>query len=539
LHLQRENNILDSFCAYETFEVKAESLSSYIVRISFVAAVVMDPFFYYIPIIDQDNKCLGMDKKLWTGSLIFRSLLDFIALVHLLYRLVLFKEDRGYRPQVFTSVSIDVVTSVSIDVFALLPIPQLIMGVAFYKIWGSGSIRQLKWSGWYLLGQSLLRICRIRQELERIKNIGILRKATAYFGFYILLSHVLGALWYFLSIDREISCWHSACVNHNTYPKRCIDAFYCDRPTIASRNITFLNEHCSINISDGDSSVPFNFGIFLDALNTDIVGHVNLLRKFIYCFWWGLRNVSNFGTNLMTSTYEAENLFAICISVYSFLLLTLIAATAGAPLQAPVSEQRRRKILMENLKSWNISGPDLPVDLAKEIWSSIDKKVEENEDADLKNDIFSILPAETREPLQRFLCMEILRTVPVLEMMGRKALGKICDYLKPATYKESSFIFRIGDPLDCMLFIIKGTVWTYSRTSSTSATSSKMAARLLGKGQFYGEELLNSPDFTKLPISTEHVKTRGKVQAFALMADDLATVVANNRANNDDIVEIN
>ncbi|TQE04645.1 hypothetical protein C1H46_009728 [Malus baccata] len=134
--------------------------------------------------------------------------------------------------------------------------------------------------------------------------------------------------------------------------------------------------------------------------------------------------------------------------------------------------------------------------------------------------------------------------VPVLEMLGTQALEKICDYLKPVTYKENSFIFRMGDPLDFMLFIIKGTVCTYSWTSSTSATSSKMAAGLLGEGQFYGEDLLNSPDFTQLPISTEHVKTRGKVQAFALMADDLATAVANNCANNnceeveDDVVEI-
>ncbi|TQE04669.1 hypothetical protein C1H46_009752 [Malus baccata] len=265
----------------------------------------------------------------------------------------------------------------------------------------------------------------------------------------------------------------------------------------------------------------------------------------------------------MTSTYVWENVFAICISIISFLLLTFVVANATAPspqvgvnsLPAPVSEQRRIKFLMENLKSWNISGHDLPVDLEIEILSGIDKKVEENEDADLKNDIFSTLPAETREPLQRFLCMGILRKVPVLEMMGKQALEKICDNLKPVTYKENSFIFRIGDPLDCMLFIIKGivTVCTCSQTSSTSATSSKMAARYLRQGMFYGEELLNSPDFTQLPISTEHVKTWGKVQAFALMADDLATVVdhfkldwvINNYANNnseeveDNIVEIN
>ncbi|TQE04661.1 hypothetical protein C1H46_009744 [Malus baccata] len=112
------------------FEREAESWWYKFVTISFVVAVTMDPLFLYIPIIDQDNKCLGMDKKLWTVSLIFRSLSDFIALVHLLYGLhVLFKEVKGNRPQVFKylgkTVSAVFITSVGIDVVALLPIPQV------------------------------------------------------------------------------------------------------------------------------------------------------------------------------------------------------------------------------------------------------------------------------------------------------------------------------------------------------------------------------------------------------------------------------
>ncbi|CAN6705945.1 unnamed protein product [Malus baccata var. baccata] len=544
------------------------------VAISFVVAMTMDPLFLYLLIIDQDNKCLGTDKKSWTVFLILRSLLDSIALVHLLYRLHLlyrphvhFKVARE-RPLVFkypgVAESAVFITSVIVDVLALLPFPLLVMGVAFYKICDYGSFRLLNLSIWCCVAQLLLRLFRIREDLGGIRSIGIWFKAMVYFYLYILFSHVFGAIWYYLSIQREMSCWYSACVNHNANPKRCIEAFYCDRRTITSRNITFLNEYCSIHISDDASSVPFNFGIYREALTSGITGHIYFFRRSFYCFWWGLRNISNFGTNLITSTYLPENVFVIFISMFSFLLVAIVGATASATASATPSAtassepagssvkaeekkkndgMQRRKNLSENLESWNISG-DLPVDLEIEILSSIDKIVEENEDADLKNDIFSILPAETRERLKRFLCMEILRTVPVLEMLGTKALEKICDYLKPVTYKENSFIFRMGDPLDFMLIIVKGTVCTYSWTSSTSATSSKMAAGLLGEGQFYGEDLLNSPDFTQLPISTEHVKTRGKVQAFALMADDLATVVANNCANNnceeveDDIVEI-
>ncbi|KAK9904373.1 hypothetical protein M0R45_000807 [Rubus argutus] len=39
-------------------------------------------------------------------------------------------------------------------------------------------------------------------------------------------------------------------------------------------------------------------------------------KKFFYSFWWGLRNLSNYGTNLETSTYVWENCFAILISLH-------------------------------------------------------------------------------------------------------------------------------------------------------------------------------------------------------------------------------
>ncbi|KAM1254166.1 hypothetical protein ACFX2J_041951 [Malus domestica] len=179
-----------------TVKREAESLWYKFVTISFVVTVTMDPLFLYIPIIDQDNKCLGMDKKLWTVSLIFRLLSDFIALVHLLYQLlVLFKEVRGNRPQVFKYLVHTVVavfiTPVSIDVLALLPIPQLLMGVAFYKIWGSGSFRLLNLIiSCCLLAQYLPRIYRIRRDFKKIRNIRISFKAMVYFYLYIFTSQV-------------------------------------------------------------------------------------------------------------------------------------------------------------------------------------------------------------------------------------------------------------------------------------------------------------------------------------------------------------
>lgn len=41
-----------------------------------VLAVSLDPFFFYIPIINEKNKCLDMDVKLKNVALVLRSLFD-------------------------------------------------------------------------------------------------------------------------------------------------------------------------------------------------------------------------------------------------------------------------------------------------------------------------------------------------------------------------------------------------------------------------------------------------------------------------------
>lgn len=47
-------------------------------------AVSVDTLFLYIPIIDEKNKCLGMDKTLRNVALVFRSLTDFAFIFHII-----------------------------------------------------------------------------------------------------------------------------------------------------------------------------------------------------------------------------------------------------------------------------------------------------------------------------------------------------------------------------------------------------------------------------------------------------------------------
>ncbi|KAM1126956.1 hypothetical protein COP2_043349 [Malus domestica] len=124
--------------------------------------------------------------------------------------------------------------------------------------------------------------------------------------------------------------------------------------------------------------------------------------------------------------------------------------------------------------------------------------------------------------------MKTLRTVKTLKDMNEKVSMLMCDYLKPVTYSENSFVFRKGDPLDWVLFIMEGTMWTYTSSDGQAGNGISMAIKRLGKGNFYGEELLNrAPDcFTELPVSSKHLKSVTKVEAFVLTAKDLETIVS-------------
>ncbi|BBG98396.1 cyclic nucleotide gated channel 1 [Prunus dulcis] len=54
---------------------------------SCVFGVLLDPLFFYILIIDQQNKCLQMDTMLQIVALLLRSFTDIIFLVHFIYEI--------------------------------------------------------------------------------------------------------------------------------------------------------------------------------------------------------------------------------------------------------------------------------------------------------------------------------------------------------------------------------------------------------------------------------------------------------------------
>ena len=52
-----------------------------------VFSVLLDPLFFYLPLINESKKCIGIDKKLRTTALVLRSVTDFFHLMHICFRI--------------------------------------------------------------------------------------------------------------------------------------------------------------------------------------------------------------------------------------------------------------------------------------------------------------------------------------------------------------------------------------------------------------------------------------------------------------------
>ena len=103
----------------------------------------------------------------------------------------------------------------------------------------------------------------------------------------------------------------------------------------------------------------------------------------------------------------------------------------------------------------------------------------------------------------------------------------ICDYLTPVRYNKHSYIVREGEPLDAMLFITQGIIW------SVTTINGKRSAECIEGGSFYGEQLLDwglklsdVANLSNLPLSPKSLKTHTEVEAFALLASDLRPIVS-------------
>lgn len=88
---------------------------------SCVLAVLLDPLFLYIPFLNNDMKCIGLDKNLKIAAVVLRSFTDLIYIVEIIFQIYKLK-----KCSINSVTAKDIWESyILVDILAVLPIPQV------------------------------------------------------------------------------------------------------------------------------------------------------------------------------------------------------------------------------------------------------------------------------------------------------------------------------------------------------------------------------------------------------------------------------
>lgn len=134
------------------------------------------------------------------------------------------------------------------------------------------------------------------------------------FGFQIL-----GASWYLLSLGRQFSCWQTECKKENALGLVTCMANYLDCSSLDDPDRQYwLNATKVVGKCDAkNNNIHFKFGMFQDAFTNDVVSTPRFIEKYLYCLWWGLRNLRYICTyNYDIPSMRAYNSFLVHIYIY-------------------------------------------------------------------------------------------------------------------------------------------------------------------------------------------------------------------------------
>ncbi|XP_010048794.2 probable cyclic nucleotide-gated ion channel 5 isoform X1 [Eucalyptus grandis] len=500
--------------------------------LSCIMAIYVDPFFFYLPVVSSN--CIGIDSKLAITVTTLRTIVDAFYLIHMFLQFRTAYIAPSSRVFGRGELVIDPAQIAKrylrryfiIDLFAVLPLPQIVVWRFLLRSNGTDVLGTKRALLFIVFAQYVFRFLRIFPLTSELKRTAGVLAETAWAGaayyllLYMLASHIVGALWYLLAVERNDTCWQQQCTGS------CMKGFlYCGNEGMpgysAWSNISqsVVAPHC-----EGDNPI-FDYGIYQSAISSEIVSPMNFISKYCYCLWWGLQNLSTLGQGLQTSTYPWEVIFSISLAILGLILFALLIGNMQTYLQSLTIRLEEMRVKRRDSEQW-MHHRLLPQDLKERVRRYDQYKWLETRGVD-EEALVQSLPKDLRRDIKRHLCLALVRRVPLFENMDERLLDAICERLKPSLFTESTYIVREGDPVDEMLFIIRGRLESVTTDGGRSGFFNRS---LLKEGDFCGEELLtwalDPKSGSNLPSSTRTVKAITEVEAFALVAEELKFVAS-------------
>ncbi|KAI7754411.1 hypothetical protein M8C21_000459 [Ambrosia artemisiifolia] len=416
----------------------------------------------------------------------------------------------------------------AIDLAAALPLPQLFIWFVIPAV--STAARANHSISLIIIIQYIPRLFVIFPLNQRInKTTGVIAKtawvgAAYYVMLYMLASHVIGASWYLMAIERQYSCWKEECAKEEnvTYPCRRV-YFDCDHVNDPGRDKWLKQTQVLTNCSSENSPVNFTFGIYAPAFSEGVTS-ATFFEKYFFCFWFGLKSLSSYGQNLETSTSVGETIFGCTVCLGGLVIFCLLIGNMQTYLQSTTARLEEWRVKRRDTEEW-MRHRQLPPDLQDKIRRFVQYKWLATRGVD-EEDILHALPVDLRRQIQRHLCLALVRRVPFFSQMDDdQLLDVICEHLVQSLSTKDQHLVREGDPVNEMTFVIRGELESSTTNGGRSGFFNSIT---LKHGDFCGEELLTwalTPESNvNLPSSTRTVKALTEVEAFALRAEDLRFV---------------
>ncbi|KAG5226976.1 cyclic nucleotide-gated ion channel [Salix suchowensis] len=503
-------------------------------------ALAIDPLFFYalsLSIGKGGAPCLYVNIGFAAIVTIARSCVDALHLWHLWLQFRLAYVSREslvfgcgkleWNARAIASHYVRSLKGFWFDVFVIMPIPQVIFWLLVPKFIREEKIKRVL---------TILLVTFLFQFLPKVYHSYCLarrmRKVTGYifgtiwWGFglnlvaYLIASHVTGGCWYVLATERVATCLQKQCERNGN----CNLTLQCSTNVCyrfmypadkygnpCGRNSTWIAKPLCL-----DDNGPFNYGIYSPALL--VVSSNSLAVKILYPIFWGLLNLSSFGNELAPTSNLLEVMFSIYIVLCGFGLFTLLIGNIQVFLHVVMAKNKKMQLRRRDVEWW-MRRRQLPAGLRQRFRHFERQKWRVMGGEDEMRWIEE-LPEGLRRDIKRYLCLDLIKKVPLFHNLDDLILDNICDRVRLLVYSKDEKILSEGDPVLRMFFVVHGRV-KYSQCLSKGM----VATSVLEPGGFLGDELLSwclrRPFIDRLPASSATFVCMEPAEAFVLDAYDL------------------
>nr|XP_043627541.1 cyclic nucleotide-gated ion channel 4 [Erigeron canadensis] len=501
----------------------------------------IDPLFFYTLSISDSCMCVFIDGWFAVTITALRCVTDGL---HVWNMWLQFKMSRWWRsPNHHRGLSHDGVVARNVaarnitkakksfffDLYVILPIPQIVTWVVIPALLKQGATTEIMTVSLIMfLFQYLPKIYHSVCLLRRMQNLSGYIFGTVWWGIalnliaYFVASHAVGACWYLLGTQRAAKCLREKCIADGHCFRRILT---CQDPLDYGTS-NFMSDPTRLWWSSNKEARSaclqnednFSYGAYKWTLQ--LITNDSRLEKILFPIFWGLMTLSTFG-NLESTTDWLECVFIIIVLTTGLLLVTMLIGNIKVFLHATTSKKQAMQLKMRNIEWW-MRKRHLPPGFKQRVrnyerqrWAAM-RGVDECE-------MIRNLPEGLRRDIKYHLCLDLVRQVPLFQHMDNLVLENICDRVKSLIFTKGETIAREGDPVQRMLFIVRGHL-----QSSQVLRDGVKSCCMLGPGNFSGDELLSwclrRPFIERLPPSSSTLVTLETTEAFGLEADDVKYV---------------